>query len=200
MVENYDYYKFIIIGSTGVGKTCIMEQFVNGKFNPTTLSTTGVEFSMVKGLELPSLNRKVDIQIWDTAGQERFRSISRAYFRNAMGVLLVFSVVDKQSFDDISSWLSDARSLCCQDAQILLVGNKTDLPNRVVSTSEAEAFASENKIPYVETSAKNNQSVREAFIRVANDVVNIVKEANESESKNNKLKTRPDPPKKKECC
>ena len=168
-VENVDYQKVIIIGSTGVGKTCLLERLTTNQFNSSTLSTTGVEFTKYT---INVDGKGVDLNIWDTAGQERFRSISRAYLRNAIGVLIVFSLTDEESFKDVSSWLNDARSQCAQNAQILLIGNKSDLPDRVISTADAENFASYNKIQYIETSAKTGYNVREAFLRNTRDVLN----------------------------
>lgn len=196
MVENVDFYKFIVIGSTGVGKTCIMKRMTENEYRENTLSTTGVEFDSTK-VEVDG--HEVAIQIWDTAGQERFRSISRAYFRNAKGVLMVFSLIDKDSFDDVGGWLNDVHSLCCQDVEIMLVGNKSDIADqRVISLYEAENFAQSRNIRYIETSAKTGQNIREAFTRVAAEVVRKT-ERNNADTSVNKLVLTSDE-KKKGCC
>ncbi|EAY09011.1 small GTP-binding protein, putative [Trichomonas vaginalis G3] len=196
MVENVDFFKFIVIGSTGVGKTCIMKRMTENEFRENTLSTTGVEFDSTKvdvdGKEIP-------IQIWDTAGQERFRSISRAYFRNAIGVLLVFSLTDKESFEEIGGWLNDARTLCCQDAEIMLIGNKCDIPDqRLISLADAQNFADSRGLHYIETSAKTGQNVREAFSRIASEVIRKL-DKNSTDITGRKLTVTDDEPK-KGCC
>lgn len=167
-VEGVHYFKFVIIGSSGVGKTCILKRITSDKFTDT-ISTTGVETEFTT---VDVDGKSVKLQLWDTAGQEKFRAISRAYFRNAEGVLLVFSVTDRQSFSDVNGWLNDARSLCAQDANIIIIGNKTDLAeNRLISTSEAAQYAEERKVMYIETSAKTGENVKEALIRVVSEIV-----------------------------
>jgi small GTP-binding protein len=162
-------YKFIIIGSSGVGKTAILKRLVEDSFTDESQSTIGVEFdSTVMTVE----DRKVKLQIWDTAGQERFRSIAKAYYRNAVGVILVFDITDRKSFDDLSSWLNDVHTLCDPNAVIQLIGNKTDLHGRrVVTLTEAENFASNHRMQYLETSAKVGENVRDAFQRVATSIM-----------------------------
>jgi small GTP-binding protein len=117
-------YKFIIIGSSGVGKTCLLKRLIDGTFSEDSASTIGVEFdSLILNID----NRKVKLQIWDTAGQERFRSISKTYYRNAVGVVLVFDLTDRKSFDALTSWLNDIHALCDSNAVVQLIGNKSDL-------------------------------------------------------------------------
>jgi small GTP-binding protein len=162
-------YKFIIIGSSGVGKTAILKRLVENSFTEDIQSTIGVEFDSAV---LAINDRKVKLQIWDTAGQERFRSISKAYYRNAVGVILVFDITDRKSFDDLTSWLNDIRTLCDANAVVQLIGNKADLrTQRVVSLTEAEAFASHQRMQYLETSARVGENVREAFVRVATSIM-----------------------------
>ena len=177
-VENVDYQKIIIIGSSGVGKTSILERLITGEFQQTT-STTGVDF---KKFTIDVNGKKVDLRIWDTAGQERYRCISRAYFRNAIGVLIVFSLVDRRSFDEVNSWLNDARSSCCQNAQILLIGNKCDLPDQQISSDLAQNFANTNKIEYIETSAKTGHNVLDAFMRTTRKVLEAKSKVDQSNS------------------
>ena len=112
------------------------------------------------------------MQIWDTAGQERFRSISKSYFRNAVGAILVFDISNLDSFDELAAWLGDLHSLCAVNAQILLVGNKSDLENeRQVSQQKVKEFADEHHLEYIETSAKTGKNVVEAFTRLAYEIV-----------------------------
>ena len=108
------------------------------------------------------------MQIWDTAGQERFRAIARAYFRSAVGVILVFDLTDRKSFEDLNQWLNDVHSLCDPNAVVTLIGNKSDLTSqRVITAAEAENFAQLHQIQYLETSALGGDNIQEAFQRTA---------------------------------
>ena len=162
-------YKFIIIGSSGVGKTAVLKRLVEDTFTEESQSTIGVEFdSTILTID----EKKVKLQIWDTAGQERFRSLSKAYYRNAVGVILVFDITERKSFDDLPSWLNDVHALCDPNAVIQLIGNKCDLGSqRVVTLTEAEQFAEHHHMKYIETSAKAGQNIREAFIHVATTIM-----------------------------
>lgn len=162
-------YKFIIIGSSGVGKTAILKRLVEDTFTEESQSTIGVEFdSTILTID----DKKVKLQIWDTAGQERFRSIAKAYYRNAVGVILVFDITERKSFDDLSTWLNDVHTLCDPNAVIQLIGNKCDLTDqRVVTLTEAENFAEQHHMKYLETSAKGGDNVRDTFVGVATAIM-----------------------------
>ena len=160
-----DSLKVIVIGDSGVGKTAITKRLVENSFQEHTASTIGIEY------EFTTINvngKSVKLSIWDTAGQEKFKSVSRAYYRQAACVLLVFDITVKETFEHVNSWLQDVRSLSDGEPSFILVGNKSDLAeSRVVSTSEAQDFGEENHIEYIETSAKEGTNVSEAFIRCA---------------------------------
>ncbi|OHS94706.1 Ras-related protein Rab-4B [Tritrichomonas foetus] len=158
-------YKFIIIGSSGVGKSAILKRLIDDEFSNDSQSTIGVEYSTTT---FDIEDQQVKLQIWDTAGQERFRSISKSYFRNAAGVILVFDITDRKTFDEVNIWLNDVHKLCSEDASILLVGNKSDLSDeRAVTLAEAEQFSQQHQTTYLETSAKTGSNVRDAFVTVA---------------------------------
>lgn len=158
-------FKFIVIGSSGVGKTAILKRLVDDVFTGESQSTIGVEF-LTTTIEVDATS--VKLQIWDTAGQERFRSIAKAYFRSAIGVILVFDLTDRKSFEDLNQWLNDVHALCDPNAVVTLIGNKTDLQSaRTVSESEAESFAQLHHLTYLETSALGGDNIREAFQRTA---------------------------------
>ncbi|EAX89987.1 small GTP-binding protein, putative [Trichomonas vaginalis G3] len=162
-------YKFIIVGASGVGKTAILKRLVEDSFTEESQSTIGVEFDSTM---LTIDGRKVKLQIWDTAGQERFRSISKAYYRNAVGVILVFDLTERKTFEDLSSWLYDVHTLCDPNCVIQLIGNKSDLAdNRVISLAEADAFAQRNHMHYLEASAKSGSCISEAFTRCATEII-----------------------------
>merc|ERR1711971_397523 len=118
---------------------------------------------------------RVKLQIWDTAGQERFRSVTRSYYRGACGALLVYDITDRDSFNSVSTWLSDAKSLASQNIVIILCGNKSDLESeRQVTTAEAEQFASENGMYFTETSAKSGENVEDSFLSCTQQVIDKV--------------------------
>jgi small GTP-binding protein len=161
-------FKFILIGSSGVGKTAILKRLVEDTFSSDSQSTIGVEFDSTL-IEVDG--QQVKLQIWDTGGQERFRSIAKAYFRNAVGVLLVFDICERKTFDEVNAWLNDVHSLCDPTAVVILIGNKADLhENRVVTLAEAEQFAEHHQLAFLETSALAGSNVREAFVRAATQI------------------------------
>eukprot|EP00164_Ancoracysta_twista_P000241 GFYU01000343.1.p1 GENE.GFYU01000343.1~~GFYU01000343.1.p1 ORF type:complete len:205 (+),score=14.90 GFYU01000343.1:256-870(+) len=163
---SFDYiFKYIVIGDQGVGKTCLLHQFTEKKFIPDAQHTVGVEFGtrVCKVME-----KTIKLQIWDTAGQERFRAVTRSYYRGAAGALLVFDVTRRSTFNTLTNWLADARSLATQNTVIMLIGNKLDMEShREVSYDEAKRFADDNALIYLEASAKTGQNVEEAFLRTA---------------------------------
>jgi small GTP-binding protein len=162
-------YKIVVVGASGVGKTAIVNQLVNKTFKAEGQPTIGVEF---KSVAIQAEGENVKLQIWDTAGQERFRSVSKAYFRNAIGAVLVFDLTQKPSFDELNTWINDLNALCAPNAYIILVGNKTDLTDqRAVSEAEAQETAKRYNLEYVETSAKDGSNVADAFTRLAGGIV-----------------------------
>lgn len=161
-------YKIVVVGSSGVGKTALVQRLADGSFTGDNQTTIGVEF---KTYPCKVGSDNVKLNIWDTAGQEKFRSVSKAYFRNAVGAILVFAFNDHESFDDLDGWMNDLLGLCAPNAVIILVGNKTDLTDtRTVSTSEAQSFADRYKIEFFQTSALTADNVQETFIRMATKV------------------------------
>ena len=161
--------KFIVIGCSGAGKTSIVRRLVDNKYVKGTQSTVGIEyFTHTTTIE----GHKVKMLIWDTAGQERFYTIAKAYFRNALGVILVFDITDRKSFDQLPRWLKDARMEADPHCTVILVGNKIDLAeNRVVSKEEAENFAKQQELNYIETSAAENTNIEQAFLKVGADLI-----------------------------
>jgi small GTP-binding protein len=157
--------KFIVIGSSGVGKTAILKRLLLDTFVEQTNTTVGVDF-LDTTMEVDGQN--MQIQIWDTAGQERYRSISQAYYRSASAIILVFDLSDRASFGDLPHWLNDIHNLCDPNAIVMLIGNKRDLvQQRAVAQSEAEAFAQMHQLSYLETSALSGDNIQDAFHRAA---------------------------------
>ncbi|SAM02110.1 hypothetical protein [Absidia glauca] len=161
--------------ASGVGKSCLLIQFTDKRFNAGRELTIGVEF----GTRFISVDDKqIKLQIWDTAGQESFRSITQSYYRGAAGALLVYDITRRESFDHISTWLADVRKHANPHTTIVLVGNKSDLGEnkRQVSYEEAEQFAKDNGISlFLETSAKSASNVEEVFVKTAEKVYEKIK-------------------------
>jgi Ras-related protein Rab-4B len=172
MTDRYDYlFKFIVIGDTAVGKSCLLHRFIDNKFKKESTHTIGVEFGS-KIIEVGG--RNVKLQIWDTAGQERFRSVTRSYYRGAAGAILVYDITSRETYNHVSSWLSDARSLANKDIAIILCGNKGDLPNREVTFLEASRFAQENDLMFLETSAMSGEGVDGVFFQCARSILSKI--------------------------
>ena len=165
-------FKIVVVGSSGVGKSAIVQRLVDGTFREEGQSTVGVEF---KPFVIPVNDQNVKLQIWDTAGQERFKSVSKAYFRNAVGAVLVYDISNDATFEDLTNWLHDLQQLCNPNAYILLVGNKADLEEqRQVGIDQAKVFAEQHHLEYLETSALSGANITEAFTKLAFGVANRV--------------------------
>jgi len=163
---SYSYlFKYIIIGDTGVGKSCLLLQFIDKRFRQKHEVTIGVEF----GARMINVDGKnIKLQIWDTAGQESFRSITRSYYRAAAGAILVYDITRRETFNHLTRWLDEARQNGNPQMSFILVGNKCDMENeRAVSYEEGERFARENDLIFLETSAKTAYNVEEAFLKTA---------------------------------
>lgn len=167
--------KIVIIGDSGVGKSCLLVRFAENEYKDTYLSTMGLEFRF-RVIKIGDTNVKV--QLWDTAGQERFKSLTRSYYRGADGIMLVFDVTDKKSFSNVSSWLEEANSSIGISVPILLVGTKIDLVDeRVISKEEIQKFAEQLNLSYIETSAKDNINVSEGINKLVHDIYEIKSDA-----------------------
>ncbi|KAI0085953.1 P-loop containing nucleoside triphosphate hydrolase protein [Irpex rosettiformis] len=169
MPEGYDYlFKLLLIGDSGVGKSCLLLRFAEDAFTDSYLSTIGVDFK-IRTIELDG--KTVKLQIWDTAGQERFRTIAAAYYRGAHGIIVVYDVTDGESYEHIKSWLTEIDRYATEGVHKLLVGNKADLAERrVVQHGAAQEFAAQLDIPLLETSAKTAAGVEDAFIAMAKQI------------------------------
>nr|AAL67568.1 small GTP binding protein rab11 [Babesia gibsoni] len=161
--QNYDYlFKIVLIGDSNVGKSNLLDRFVKGNFKLDSKSTIGVEFA-TKNVVLNN-GKIAKAQIWDTAGQERYRAITSAYYRGAMGAIVVYDIACKSSFVSVSKWLTELHDYADGNITICLVGNKSDLTHlREVAKEDGEAFANENDLIFFETSCLNSENVDVAF-------------------------------------
>lgn len=159
--------KLLLIGDSGVGKSSLLLRFADGTFTTSFISTIGIDFK-IKSLELGG--KKCKLQIWDTAGQERFRTITSAYYRGAMGILIVYDVTDETSFQNVIMWMKNIDQHAGKAVNRILVGNKADMPHRVVTTQQGIDLAAKYCIPFIETSSKTGENVDDCFQTVAKAV------------------------------
>nr|6O62_A Chain A, Ras-related protein SEC4 [Candida albicans SC5314] len=157
--------KLLLVGDSGVGKSCLLLRFVEDKFNPSFITTIGIDFK-IRTIE--SKGKRIKLQVWDTAGQERFRTITTAYYRGAMGIVLIYDVTDSRSFENVENWFQTVTQHANEDAQIFLVGNKCDDEvNRQVSKEQGQELAAKLNVPFLEASAKSNENVDSIFYELA---------------------------------
>lgn len=148
-------FKILLIGDSGVGKTCLLLKYTDDVFQASHISTIGVDFR-IKTMRLQD-SKVAKLQMWDTAGQERFRTITSSYYRGAHGVIIVFDVGERRSFDNLVMWMGEVERYAKPGVPMILVGNKTDLvERREVEEAEAKAFADSRGLSYVEVSAKSD--------------------------------------------
>jgi len=161
--------KIVMVGESGVGKSSLLKRFSNNEFVASHFTTIGVDFEM-RTIELEG--KRAKLHIWDTAGQERFHNIVTCYYRGADSILLVFDVTLLSSFENIRFWLDEAKKYAVDDAQFVLVANKTDMVReRVVSLQQIQALASSLDMPFVETSAKDASNVDRCFSMIADKTI-----------------------------
>ena len=161
-------YKIMVLGESKVGKTSLIKRYTKDQFGGVYLTTIGMDFQD-KIIEIE--DKKIRLQIWDTAGQERFRNITKGYFQSAKGLIIVYEISDKESFEKINFWMKDIKNNAPEDAKIILVGNKEDLTSeRQVSIEEGENYAKHYNIKFFEACAKDGTNVKELFYYLANEI------------------------------
>jgi len=166
---HYDFLiKLLLIGDSAVGKSCLLLRFCDDAWTPSFITTIGIDFK-IRTIELDG--KRIKLQIWDTAGQERFRTITTAYYRGAMGILLVYDITNRLSFDDIQGWHNNIEQHASDGVNKILVGNKSDWTDkRAVSKEEGQELADRLGLKFIETSAKENKGVEEGFFTLARDI------------------------------
>jgi len=162
-----------LIGDSGVGKSNLLSRFTRNEFNLESKTTIGVEFAT---RSIIAENKLIKAQIWDTAGQERYRAITSAYYRGAVGALLIYDISKHLSFENVEKWLKELKDHAEPHIVIMLVGNKSDLRHlRAVKTEDAAAFAERNGLAFLETSALDSSNVEVAFQRIITGFIIIEK-------------------------
>jgi len=168
--EHDYFFKILLIGDSGVGKSCLLLRFADDSWTETHISTIGVDFK-IKTLTIDG--KTVKLQIWDTAGQERFRTITSSYYRGAQGIILVYDCTDRESFNNVKQWMGEIDRYACENVNKLLVGNKCDLvAEKTVDVNTAKEFADSYDIPFIETSAKTAHNVEKCFVQMASSIKN----------------------------
>ncbi|XP_058087037.1 ras-related protein Rab11A [Magnolia sinica] len=175
--QKIDYvFKVVLIGDSAVGKSQILSRFARNEFSLDSKATIGVEFQT---RTLVIQHKSVKAQIWDTAGQERYRAVTSAYYRGAVGAMLVYDITKRQTFDHIPRWLEELRGHADKNIVIILIGNKSDLENqRAVPTEDAKEFAQKEGLFFLETSALESTNIETAFLTVLTEIFNIVNKKN----------------------
>lgn len=168
--SDFDFlFKLLLIGDSGVGKSCLLLRFADDTWSDTYISTIGVDFK-IRTITLDG--KVIKLQIWDTAGQERFRTITSSYYRGSHGIIVVYDVTDKTTFDNVRQWLQEIDRYAKADVSRYLVGNKADMAEqRTVSYEAGASCAKSLDIPFLETSAKNCDNVVQLFTDMAHQIL-----------------------------
>ncbi|XP_049368648.1 ras-related protein RABA4d-like [Solanum verrucosum] len=171
--QKIDYvFKIVLIGDSAVGKSQLLARFARNEFSLDSKATIGVEFQ-TKTLLVD--NKTVKAQIWDTAGQERYRAVTSAYYRGAVGAMLVYDLTKRQSFDHMARWLEELRGHADKNIVIMLIANKCDLGSlRAVPVEDAQEFAERENLFFMETSALQSTNVEGAFMTVLTEIYKII--------------------------
>ncbi|XP_053549457.1 ras-related protein Rab-3B [Bombina bombina] len=163
--QNFDYmFKLLIIGNSSVGKTSFLFRYADDTFTSAFVSTVGIDF---KVKTVYRNEKRVKLQIWDTAGQERYRTITTAYYRGAMGFILMYDITNEESYNAVQDWATQIKTYSWDNAQVILVGNKCDLEDeRVVAPEMGKQLADQLGFEFFEASAKENIQVKQVLERL----------------------------------
>jgi Ras-related protein Rab-3C len=163
--QHFDYmFKILIIGNSSVGKTSFLFRYADDSFTSAFVSTVGIDFKVKTVIRK---EKRMKLQIWDTAGQERYRTITTAYYRGAMGFILMYDVTNEDSFNSVQDWVTQIKTYSWDNAQVILVGNKSDIErDRVISYDRGKQLADQLGLEFFETSAKENINVKNVFERL----------------------------------
>ena len=197
--------KLVILGDVSVGKSNFLYRFVDGEFNPIHVATVGFDFKS-RVWEIPNQKKKVKLQIWDTAGQEKYMSINKNLFQRVQGIILMYDITREDTFNNLSKWMEHIKENA-NGIPLILIGNKSDLNNeRKVNEEDGKAFAKNNKIIFLEASAKIGTNVEESFMKLSELIIENQNYIDNKE-KNNKTEyviskdsTLRIKDKKKKCC
>ncbi|XP_006626873.1 ras-related protein Rab-3C isoform X1 [Lepisosteus oculatus] len=196
--QNFDYmFKLLIIGNSSVGKTSFLFRYADDSFTSAFVSTVGIDF---KVKTVYKNDKRIKLQIWDTAGQERYRTITTAYYRGAMGFILMYDITNEESFSAVQDWSTQIKTYSWDNAQVILAGNKCDMEEeRVVSTESGRHLAEQLGFEFFETSAKDNINVKQTFERLVDIICDKMSDSSEPDpavtagTQNTRLMDNPPP-------
>ncbi|XP_030627471.1 ras-related protein Rab-3C [Chanos chanos] len=202
--QNFDYmFKLLLIGNSSVGKTSFLFRYADDSFTSAFVSTVGIDF---KVKTVYKNDKRIKLQIWDTAGQERYRTITTAYYRGAMGFILMYDITNEESFAAVQDWSTQIKTYSWDNAQVILVGNKCDMEEeRVVSVDNGRLLAEQLGFEFFETSAKDNINVKQTFQRLVDIICDKMSDTLETDqgvamgTPNAKLTDNPSPPAHTDC-
>lgn len=201
--DRYDYQaKILTIGESGVGKTCIISRFTKNEFSLNHLATIAIDFKLKR---IQTRDKTIKLQIWDTAGQERFNTLTTGFFKGSDGIIVVYSITDRNSFECVNKWMTQIKNLSPSDVKVILVGNKSDCQSeRVVTKDEGIRIAQQYNLPFFECSAKSGENVAEIFEKMGEIVLDrLILKKKELESSNNMqdlLEREPEAEGSRKCC
>ena len=173
--QPYDHLvKILLIGESGVGKTCILQRFCKGDFLVNHLTTIAIDFKM-KVIEVDKT--KLKMQIWDTAGQERFDTLTASFFKSAQGIMICYSITDENSFQSVQKWIKQIQNLAPRDVKVMMLGNKADLEkDRLVDKELGVELAKTFNIDFLEVSAFTNENIELAFHKLGKSIIENLNE------------------------
>ncbi|XP_061556375.1 RAB3D, member RAS oncogene family, b isoform X1 [Phycodurus eques] len=178
--QNFDYmFKLLIIGNSSVGKTSFLFRYADDSFTSAFVSTVGIDFKVKTVFRN---DKRIKLQIWDTAGQERYRTITTAYYRGAMGFLLMYDITNQESFNAVQDWATQIKTYSWDNAQVILIGNKCDLEDdRLVPAEDGQRLAEDLGFQFFEASAKDNINVKQVFERLVDVICDKMNESTEGD-------------------
>ena len=166
-MDDSENFKIIMIGDSSVGKTTLMRRYIEGIYNGKTLSTIGIELFKK---EVSIQNKKYVMKIWDTCGQEKFRAISKNYYHNADGIMLVFDINSHETFEHLSGWIESIYQNTSKDTPLIIVASKCELEH-LVTDQEIEEYSTKNKVKVFKTSSKDNINVEATFLYLGEEII-----------------------------
>jgi len=179
IINKYSF-KIILLGDSSVGKSSIFNRFINNEFTDDYKCTIGAEFKLQT--INPDNNTEVNLHIWDTAGSEKYKSITKQYYHESHGIILIYDVTQRETFNNLESWINEIKNNSKKDIKVIIVGNKNDIEKRVVSVNEGIDFAKKYNSLYIDASAKNGTNIMLIFHKITEIILSSIKE----EEKNDK--------------
>ena len=194
MAKKEAKYKILILGDTQVGKSCFLTRYADNSFQDEYLSTIGMDYK-IKNYQAED-GSTIKLYIWDTAGQDKFRAITRNYYKGADGIILIYDITKKDTFENVRNWINNIKDEAPDRVVLILVGNKVDDErNRVVPKSEGEEIAKEFNLPFFECSAKSDINVTPVFDTLIKKIIEVNPKNREGQKLNQNKKAE-----KKKCC